>query len=80
MTNYLAEMVDQMVETLNAANGPPSGDGINSNNTLSNTYTTEPGDSLNADGSAGPDLVKNVLKFTQELSDGVRGASRQAAE
>jgi tryptophan synthase alpha chain len=38
------------------------------------------GENLNADGSAGPDLVKNVLKFTQELSDGVRGASRQAAE
>ena len=38
------------------------------------------GENLNADGSAGPDLVKNVLKFTRELSDGVRGASRQAAE
>jgi tryptophan synthase alpha chain len=38
------------------------------------------GENLNADGSAGPDLVKNVLKFTQELSNGVRGASRQAAE
>ena len=38
------------------------------------------GENLNADGSAGPGLVKNVLKFTQELSDGVRGASRQAAE
>ena len=37
-------------------------------------------DNLADDGTAGPDLVSNVLAFTRSLADGVRRAVRRAAE
>jgi tryptophan synthase alpha chain len=37
-------------------------------------------DNLTPDGNATPELVEKVLDFTRQLSGGVQGASRQAAE
>ena len=37
-------------------------------------------DNLDADGKAKPELVTNVLGLSQSLADGVRSASREAAE